>query len=261
LEAKNFFSTTGEHDGGRGFEMNENTLVSIHGYEGDAHQIRCLLPYNLHHLCPVVVLSPVDSMITPAHLTARPEVQYRFAGKRAYIGRESLYRQRDQLRELLKFPHQFFLMNDSDSVCLSPKIPQYLYASPGVVWSNVVSDEMHHRAADYPFPRVAFQPPYFMDRTVLQKLVDAAARVSFPEEPQTPYIDWVMMRWTMEAGLPYRGFPDGHSCPTNVDNVPSCQQSLRGVREGGHVFLHSIKTADMLRQHVLARLYYLKKPH
>jgi len=244
--------------------MNENTLVSVHGYAGDLHQIRWLLPYYLHHQCPVAICAPEDSPITSSILSPRKEIRYINAGKRAYIGQLSLDRQAIHLQKLLEAgPYQWFLMNDSDSVCLSPRLPDYLFADPSIVWSNVVSDEMHPRAATYPFPRLAFQPPYFMSRSCVEKLVEVAPRVPADVdgiEARTPFIDWCMMAWSIRAGLGYRSFPDGISVPTNEDNRASCDCMDNEVQHNGKIFLHSVKRREMILRVAYSRLRY-KKSH
>ncbi len=245
-------------------EMHPFTLVSVHGYAGDLHQIRWLLPYYLHHRTHVVICAPEDSPITPAQLSNRPEIRYINAGRRAYVGQLSLDRQAIHLQKLLEAgPYQWFLMNDSDSVCLSPRLPDYLFSDPGKVWSNIVSDECHPRAANYPFPRLAFQPPYFMSRHCVEQLVAIAPKVPADVdgiEPRTPFLDWAMMSWSVRAGLRYQSFPDGVSCPSNHENKASCDAMSNAVQNEGKIFIHSVKRREMILRLAYDRLRY-KKVH
>jgi hypothetical protein len=234
---------------------NPNTLVAICGYAGDSHQIRMLMPYMLHHQCPVVVLSPTDSPVTSKHVSPRTEIQYRHGGVRAYIGPQSLERQVEHLKILLTFPHQHFLINDSDSVVLVPQLPKYLYQEPDVVWSNVVSDEMHPREEGYPYPRLAFQPPYFLSRKTIQALIDVAPTVEV--NPRTPFIDWCMMSWSVRAKLDYKGFPDGASCGTSHGEGLELMSNL--VRHHGRTFIHSVKDGRVLHRLAWDRMAYKKK--
>jgi hypothetical protein len=228
--------------------MNENTLVAVCGYEGDAHQIRNAMPYYLHHKCPVLVLSPDDSPI----VARNPNIWTRTGGKRAYIGQESLDRQIIHLRILLEHPFKHYLVNDSDSVCLSPRLPDYLYKSD-VLWSNEVSDEMHNRPEpDYQYPRLAFQPPYFMSRNVIQRLLTVADKVK--ANPTTPFIDWCMMAWAISAGIPHKSFPEGVSCPSS--DAHSLNVMTHAVMRNGKIFVHSIKTLEVLKQIGHARVRY-----
>lgn len=224
--------------------MNPLTLVTVHGYYGDSAQVRNALRYYEHHGCPVVIMSPVDSPIQKMG----PHI-CRFAGRRQYIGQLSLDRQFEQMRAMLDYPFQYFLANDSDSVCISPKIPEYLYDSPDVFWSNEVSDLMHQRKSDYPWPRLAFQPPYFFSRSILERML--ATQGTFNTDPQTPFIDWVMMAICVAGNIPHKNFPHGCSCPTSDYN--SRRHMCDRVANHGAVMLHSIKTPIALQEVVSAR--------
>jgi hypothetical protein len=164
-------------------------------------------------------------------------------------------------------------MNDSDSVCLSPKIPDYLYKDPNIVWSNIVNDAGLHPISErlknmrtcfpdvepvYPWPQLAFQPPYFMHRTAIEKIVAVADSVR--ADVRTPFLDWAMMVWTVKAGLAYKGFPDGASCAT-CPELPGGLATMENlVRTEGKIFVHSVKTLPPLMAIARARLAY-KQAH
>src|ERR1035437_5005933 len=135
--------------------MNEDTRVAVCCYEGDGHQVIEALEFFLHHECPLTVLAPEDSKVDVNY----PGVTNVFAGKRAYLGQDSLDRQVLHLKALLQFPENHFLIHDADSVLLDPKIPDYLYAEPDVVWSNQVNDAIPEHQSSFPegWPHVAFQ--------------------------------------------------------------------------------------------------------
>jgi len=40
------------------------------------------------------------------------------------------------------------LLNDADSFCLSPELPEYLYREPDTFWCNVLCHENEHQADD-----------------------------------------------------------------------------------------------------------------
>lgn len=239
--------------------MNDNTMVVVCGYSGDAHQIRTLMPYYLHHRCPILILSPEDSPILPTQLQIRKELGFRQGGKRAYIGQLSLDRQIAHLKLMLTMPpeYKYFLAHDSDSVVLDPRLPNYLYSEPDVLWSNIVSDAMHdpHRPADYPWPHLAFQPPYFMSRTTIERLLTVAD--SIKADPHTPFIDWCMMAWAVAAKIPYKNFPDGASCSTAPGEGLRVMTEL--VDRSGRYIIHSVKTAESLKQLAWARIAYKKR--
>ena len=150
---------------------------------------------------------------------------------------------------------QFWLANDSDSFCLSPKLPDYLYQED-VLWSNEVSDMMHARPASYPWPRLAFQPPYFFSRNILKQLLDAAPTVAC--EPQTPFIDWCMMAWSIAGKVPHKNFRDGISCPSTDGHSLSVMRDH--VRAQGKIFIHSVKSNQVRRILGTDREYY-KRVH
>lgn len=232
--------------------MNDETLIGVCCYEGDAHQVRQNMPYYRHHKRPIIVLSPDDSPV----VARNPEIWHRQAGKRAYIGQPSLDRQIAHMKILLEYPFTFYLVHDADSVCLSPEIPAYVYREK-VLWSNEVSDAMHDdkRAPDYDFPHLAFQPPYFMHRDVLRALVTIGPKV--PANPETPFIDWAMMAWAHRGQIPHRSFLDGVTCPSTTPETLAAM--CDGVQNRGAVFVHSIKTLSALKQVAYARLAWKKK--
>lgn len=233
--------------------MNADTLVAVCGYAGDAKQITNAMPFYLHHECPVLVLSPSDSPIVAKNRSAKAKVMFKTGGRRAYIGQLSLNRQIEHIKLMLSFPQSWILANDSDSVCVDPKIPDYLYQDTNKMWSNEVADMMHDRSDDpgYALPRLAFQPPYFAHRSVWAKLLTVADNIK--ANPRTPFIDWCMMAWSVAAGIPHESFRDGVSCPTANYSLGQ-QAMIDGVRNHGATMLHSIKTADVLYRAVSDRI-------
>lgn len=199
--------------------MNENTLVTVHCYEGDKQQVLNFMPCYLHHECPVIIMSPEDSKVEV------PGIICRHAGRRAYIGQESLDRQRMHLQMALEYPYEYFLLNDSDSFCVSPEIPKFLYEqSDGVVWSGEVTDPREHPS---PYPKIAMQPPYFLNRASLVRMLAVAHRVF--AHPITPYIDHYMLQLTCEAGLQHKSH-------------------LVGATESDRLLWHPVKTMEVFNQ-------------
>lgn len=190
--------------------MNEETLIAVFGYgpsehkpedwgyshKGDVDRIYMLMPYHVKHECPIVILSPEDAPIKSLgdHIC-------RHAGRRGYIGQESIDRQKKHLKLLLEYPFEWFLLNDADSVCISPKIPEYLFRERRTFWSNEAVDPRPHKTD---FPKLALQPPYFLDRAALQALVDVFNQVAM--DPITPYIDNYMLRLVCAAGVEHRPY-------------------------------------------------------
>lgn len=213
--------------------MNGDTRVAVCCYEGDGHQVRNNLNVYLHHGCPVTVLSPEDSRVEIKHYSG---VTNLFGGKRAYTGQGSLDRQRTHLAMLLDFPENRFLIHDADSVCLDPVIPQYLYDEPDIVWSNQVDDAIPQHQATFPegWPHVAFQPPYFLSRKTIGRMLAVADDPRCVASPMMPFIDYYMVQLTMVAGLPWRRFMDCLSY--------SIRYPVRGpAAVPGAVMVHSVR--------------------
>lgn len=245
----------------RATSPNPNTLIVVHCWQGDQDLVENALGVHLRHLRPILVLSPEDS---PVEIDD-PHVKNYSAGKRGYFGQDSLDRQRLHLEYLLKQPYEYFLLNDADSMCLSPNLPPYLYLpeNRGILWSNEVRDWRTH---DTPYPRLALQPPYFMHRSVIERLLTVADKPEVAAHPITPYIDWYMLALAEEAGVQHATFPDGASFPAwRRDEIAETQQlghdfrhayvtdgkilgdvAMRGCVRNGAVFLHSIKHRPVL---------------
>lgn len=213
--------------------MNEHTLVTVHGYAGDQHQIEALMPWYVHHECPVIIMSPDDSRVTIA-----PHI-CRYAGQRAYIGRESLDRQVLHMKMALQYDFDFYLMNDSDSFCVSPELPRYLYDESHFFWSNECGDPRTHPTL---LPRIAMQPPYFVSRKNLEKMVEVAPRVEM--HPITPYIDHFMLQLVYAAGLEHRPFTTKEKSTASTETDPWEQLYIR-TRHGGCLFHHPIKRREI----------------
>ncbi len=247
--------------------MNPNTLVSVHGYAGDKDQLLTLQKLYEHHQCPVVVMSPSDAPITGFGL----HWCWFESGQRAYIGQASLDRQFIQMRQLLEFkqtdgtPFEFFLMNDSDSVCLDAKLPDYLYAEENVLWSNLVDDfrkpgetrEGITWPKDYHagYPILASQPPYFLGRKALQAMVDNYGKNRVC--PITPFIDWSMVTMAVNAGVELKPFRHGASCETKTAHGIAVMRQQ--IAENGAMMVHAIKTPAARDMCIAARKEYLSK--
>lgn len=251
--------------------MNDDTLVSVHCYQGDAELVREFMPQYLHHECPVVVLSPADS---PVEIDG---IDCRSAGKRGYFGQDSLDRQREHLKLLLTYPQHYFLLNDADSFCLSPELPAYLYKHENVLWSNEVPEGRPHAS---PYPKLGVHPPYFLTRKTIEKMLT----VNVPAHPITPFIDWYMLALACESGVGHAAFPDGRSFPAwrhgaiaetkelghdfhheeTTSGVDGARLMASQVRSSGVIFVHSVKHAhvrdELVAAYKIRRAIRLREP-
>lgn len=232
--------------------MNDSTLITVHAYAGDRHQVEWFMPQWLHHECPVIVMTPDDSRIE--RVECAPSVITRYAGRRAYIGQDSLDRQLAHMRIALEHPFDFFLMCDSDSFCLSPELPAHLY-NEDVLWAGIIEESRPHTS---PYPKLAFQPPYFLSRKNLQKMVDVAPRVS--AHPLTPFIDWYMVALACEAGVAFKAHQDkevDHATPSVVISDP-WEILYERIKNHGKVMMHPIKSLECATRLVQEREYYVR---
>jgi hypothetical protein len=151
------------------------------------------------------------------------------------------------MKVLLEYPFDFYMMHDSDSICLAEKLPDYLYEED-VLWSNELDDSVGPaapvRPPDYRWPNLACQPPYFCSRAVLEKITAAVDKVDF--DPQTPFVDWAWMAWAEAAGVPHKSFRDGCSWPT--DGEDHRQVVLDAMKSRDAIFLHAVKTEEALEK-------------
>lgn len=232
--------------------MNPNTRVAVCCYAGDAHQVEDLMPLYAHHECPITILSPADSPVQVGDVAASSSgIEALALGKRAIIGQDSLDRQALHLKVLLAYQEHHFLINDSDSFCLSPVIPAYLYAEPDILWSNMITDSNAFRAGlcrgpsgeptkkYYPdgFPKLALQPAYFMSRRVLERLVHATRFVTI--NPHLPFIDHYMTQLAVHAGVTCKGYTNGWSGP--ISSHPDMPPLAAEAARRGIVMFHGAK--------------------
>jgi len=230
--------------------MTPSTLIAVCCYEGDAHQVRAQMVSHRRSGNPVVVMSPTDSpVVIPPYLHIQ-------RGVRAYIGEASLVRQLEYMRALLTFPHEYFLLHDSDSMMLSAEIPKELYGE-GEIWSNEIQEPRPHAS---PYPKLAFQPPYFLSRDSVARMIRAGEKI--PAHPITPYVDWFMNAASAEAGLAHRPFTDLERATSEIFTGSDPWEQLRfRIKYMGTNFVHPIKTPEQVKLCLDAReLYERQQP-
>lgn len=224
------------------------TCIAVCCYQGDAELVKRAMPIHQAHGCDIVCLSPADSPVT------LPIAQCQFAGERAYIGEKSLQRQLRYFEILLKYPHEYFLINDSDSFFLAAKFPDVLYADPGTIWSNEVPEPRPHAS---PYPKVAMQPPYWCHRDAISRMLGVAGKIEC--HPVTPYVDWFMLALASEAGLKRRRFTDlehEERCAIPFSGNDSWAELEYHIRHCGAVAMHPIKFQEHVDLCVNARKFY-----
>ena len=223
--------------------MNPDTLVVVHCYAGDARQVTEFLPWYLHHGCPVLILSPEDAPVSIKH----SRVECRSAGLAGWKGWQTLDRQIAHMEIIATYPQKYLLLNDADSMCITPQIPTYLYENAeGTVSSN---------EAMWAEPGAPMVPPYFYTQDSLRRMLavkDEALKMgttrgdiawSDPYNDE-PAIDAFMIELVRLSGLRYTPFPDGvHRGTAHPHDVILMQEA---VLERGARFVHSIKSRKVL---------------
>lgn len=235
--------------------MNANTLIAISAYAGDIGQVETNLPAYLHHGCPVLLLTPTDA---PIERISCAKVKCRSVGLKGWIGPQTLERQRLFLELMLKESHQlWFLLHDADSICLTPRIPAYLYEHQSVFWSNEVLDTNPGSSI---LPKIALQPPYFFSRFVLEQLLEAAKHPSASYFDPTPHgdlpvptecIDHYMLQLVYGVQtISHRNFINGASFRTDTSEELATMVDL--VQTHGHVMIHQVKRHEVYHRLVEA---------
>jgi hypothetical protein len=217
--------------------MNPDTRIVSFCYDGDKNQVEMLLPHYLAHGCPVTIMSPDDSR------AIIPGVDCRFAGRRAYIGQASIDRHRAHLKICLEYPEKYFLLNDSDSFCLSPELPARLYRdAENTVWCGVIEESRPHAS---PYPKIAMHPPYFLTRETIQRLLDAS---DVKAHPITPYLDWYWVALVSHAHITFRSYSllEHPSIAPPFEGVHGWDTIAYRIRHTGTVMMHPIKNQPQL---------------
>jgi hypothetical protein len=220
--------------------VSKDTLVVLHCYAGDEAQVRSMLNIWTHHDLPLLVLSPENAPVTIDH----PLVMNATAGEAGWKGPHTIKRQIAHWKLAAETGRSWYLLHDSDSVCLSTDIPEYLYSDPNIFWSNVLCHEDQHQDSDQP----NFNPPYFLSRDLLLRLIAVAEDLEPGDGFLEPH-DWgqaidgfytYLIRFVLDAY--WASFPDGATTwpPWKADLL---RDALHGKR-----LIHGVKDAGRLEE-------------
>jgi hypothetical protein len=209
-----------------------DTRIAVHCYAGDADVVRGLLPLHARHGHPITVMSPEDAPVTI------DGYDFVHAGKQQSVGPLAVARQREHMRRLLDYPENYFLMHDADSICLSERLPGYLYEKPDALYSNLVFNGVPWEQEPYiknNIPRLAMQPPVFASR----RIIEALLAVETP--PMDGFIDHWFAQAATIAGVRSRSF--WNCVSRGISTSPGeLEITLFEVRYRGAVFVHSVKS-------------------
>ena len=227
--------------------MNGKTLVVVQCWAGDIARVNTALEQYVHHGLPVLLLSPEDSQACIEH----PLIICRSAGPNAYNDETSVHRYLAQLRALVEYDYDWFLLNESDSFCLSSQLPDFIYEDEEVVWSNYAIPrgwmELNHEPdveAAMVVHDTAMQAPWFLSHRALERMVsiDEAAWDDCPSYAR--FIDWWFHTATHRAGLRHEDYGKyGTTWPIVGLWGAAC---VRPDILGGAIMIHAVKDHEAL---------------
>lgn len=209
---------------------NPDTLVVVQAFAPYADMVRMNMPYWKHHGCPVIISSPRDSFCFVENAVC---VRH---GEEGHAGPKSLDRWREILEWMLVQPQKYFLMHESDSICLDPAIPRYCYKQPDVLWSNEMAEN-----GNPPTQQFYCVAPWFLSKDTIKKLLGASKHS--PDRPPFHGDRWVGQMAEV-SGAPHSLWTPGIGCGT-LRPGPELRQVCAAVR-AGVVMVHGVKTKEVL---------------
>jgi hypothetical protein len=223
--------------------VNDNTRVVILCCQRDEERVERHLPFHLAHQCPITVLSPSDSEVLIPRAACpggippgfSPGLDCRNAGKRAYIGQDSLDRLRWHLSICLEYPENFFLIHEADSICLNPTIPIELYeeAEKGYAWCNEAVEPRPHPT---PHRKIAMHFPLFFTRAIIYRILTAPP---VPTHPITPYGDWWLTAHCWSANIPTLSYGVSPRLQYTLVHPVKTEEQLRGRIDAYKKLVHA----------------------
>ena len=219
-----------------------STLIVVQGYSGDQARIEHFLPQWTHHELPVLLLSPIDA---PVHI-AHPQVTCRTAGPNDYNGELSVERYKQQIAAIADYEADWYMLNESDSFCLTPSVPEYLYGDPEVVRANYANPWDWILMHDDPEPMrtlmthdTAMQAPWWFSRQALLRMIEVADAAWDGCPPYAKFIDWWFHHAPHLAGLRHESYGfGGVTWPiTGAEGAAAIKHCILG----GAVMVHGVK--------------------
>jgi hypothetical protein len=198
------------------------------------------LPLWRHHGSQVVIMSPWDSqLVIPGSLFA-------FVGEDEWAGAKSIERWVKMLawcdRECHNKGYRYVLMHESDSVCLTSKLPEYLTAPENeeIFFSNEMPENAEPRIQEF-----YCLAPWFFSAKVVRKLM-AFIQTEFFWPVGPLHGDRWLGQLLVASGVAHRKFEPGIGCGTlgpvtAPDRLPELNQVCDAVRNGA-VMIHGVKT-------------------
>jgi len=157
----------------------------------------------------VLLLSPVDEPVYVSH----PQVTCRSVGPNDYNGDLSVERYKQQISALADYDVDWFMLNESDSFCLTPNLPDYLYGDPDLVRANYANPWNWINTNNDPQPMAtlmvhdtAMQAPWWFSRRALLRMIDVMDAAWDGCPPYAKFIDWWFHHAPHLAGLRHESY-------------------------------------------------------
>lgn len=151
------------------------------------------------HRFPVVTLSPTDEPMQVPGLVNIP------LGLEGYTGHMSLVRWRLMLEWCAEQPFDWFLMHETDSVCLQNDLPCYLFDK-----NTFFSNEMPENA-NPPIQGFYCIAPWFFSRDLIKRMVHFIPDLKFTGPPNG---DRWLGQLLEQGGFKHAPFQNGIGCGT-----------------------------------------------
>lgn len=183
---------------------------------------------------------PILTYTTASHHPSRYPKEVLAFGSPCHNGPASLDRFRYLIHELSnrckEQGHEYVLINEYDSFCLSPSIPTMLFGD--CIWSNLHFEKPGTRFVSTHF----LHPPLFMSAKILHLISGACD--TYRDQECGGFWDRMLGYLCEKAGIPMMPYgPLGYSTNTiHAANIPhAIGAALRGA-----LFFHGVKTPEAL---------------
>src|SRR5512138_3800464 len=145
-----------------------NLLIPVQGMGRYNEMANMNRKFWYHHWAPIVTLSPTDE---PMQVPGIVNVSL---GREGHTGRASIERWRLMLEWCAEQPFDYFLMHETDSICLTNELPDYLFDNPDTLFSNEMPEN-----AQPPIQGFYCLAPWFFSRKLIKEIVHYIPKLIF----------------------------------------------------------------------------------
>lgn len=214
-----------------------NLLIMVMTHQGVEETIKRHWPFwsaNAQaHDGKVMFTCPVDSPISEA------PGEILKIGNKGHFGPTSIKRFHEIHETMLRFPADWYMLCEYDSLCLSPQLPN-VWHTPGF-WATICIEP----TAPIGFvAKYFFATPMMFSRDGLTQIVNAMDRLS--PSAQGGFFDRWLGLLLLQEKIPWHGYqPPGYTENTIGKEAWGHSRALEAVKNGT-VMVHGIKTPETL---------------